>query len=138
MTEMKYEKYVRKPPITEGGFGPFIGFMGQIGGENDDTALIRMRWVTTPCVMEPGNPHKHDFDQYFCFYGGNVEKVEDFGAEVEIWLGEEGEKHTFNTATVVHVPKGLVHCPLNIKRVDKPIIFMTIVFTSKYAQIQKK
>ncbi|MFC1986472.1 hypothetical protein ACFLWC_05720 [Chloroflexota bacterium] len=93
-------RVINKPigaPIIEGGYRPFIGLMGQVGREkeaNGASALIRMRWISEPCVMEPGNPHKHDFDQYLCFYRGNPKDVEDFGAEIEIWLGKEGEKHS--------------------------------------------
>ncbi|MFC1986558.1 hypothetical protein ACFLWC_06180 [Chloroflexota bacterium] len=141
MAEPKYGKYIIKPPKTEGGFGSFIASMWQVDKEKEaysSNALIRFRWISEPFVMESGNPHAHDFDQYLCFYGGNPKDVGDFGAEVEISLGKEGEKHTFDSATIVYIPKGLVHAPLNFKIVDKPIVFIGIALTSEYAQIRKK
>ena len=33
----------------------------------------------------------------------------DFGAEVELYLGEEGEKHLITQTTFVYVPKELIH-----------------------------
>jgi hypothetical protein len=40
-----------------------------------------------------GHPsHKHDVDEYLFFIGGNPQNVADFGAEVELCLGEEQEK----------------------------------------------
>jgi hypothetical protein len=43
---------------------------------------------------------------------------------VELWLGEEQEKHIIDATSVVHIPKGLIHGPLIYRRVDKPIIFV--------------
>jgi hypothetical protein len=77
-------------------------------------------------------PHKHDFDQFLCFLGGNPLDVGDFGAEAELWLGEEKGKHIINTTSIVHVPKGLIHGPLIFTRVDKPIVFLDIFPAPKY------
>ena len=46
----------------------------------------------------------------------------DLGAEVEMCMGEELEKHVFTRPTIISLPPGLVHCPLEITRVDRPII----------------
>lgn len=56
----------------------------------------------------------------------------DFGAEVELVMGEEGEKHIINTTTWVFIPKGVLHCPLDFKRVDKPLMFGHIMFAPTY------
>ncbi len=54
--------------------------------------------------------HKHDVDEILIFLpltpDGNL------GADVELYMGEEGEVHTFNRPTLVYIPAGVVHCPL--------------------------
>jgi hypothetical protein len=47
-------------------------------------------------------------------------------------LGEEGEKHIITEPTVLHLPKGTIHCPLNFKVVNKPVIFMNVALTPQY------
>jgi hypothetical protein len=91
-----------------------------------------LRWnlITTPWVME--EPHSHDFDQALHVFGANSMDISEFDAEVEISLGEEGEKHTFTTPKVIYIPKGLVHCPVEFKRVDKPIVWLNIAFAADY------
>ena len=84
-------------------------------------------------MMAP-EPHSHDFDQFLHFYGGNSLDIKDFDAEVEFTIGEEGEKHIITETTVVHIPKGLLHCPLEFKRVDKPILFVHCTLASKYVK----
>lgn len=87
--------------------------------------------IIHPYLME-AQPMVHDFHQFLCFIGSDPMNIRDFGAEIELYLGEEGEKHIINHTTVVHIPPGLVHCPLRFKKVDKPVIFMDIVLTPKY------
>ena len=74
-----------------------------------------------------GEAHKHDFDQIICFIGGNPMDIKDFDAEVELYLGEEKEKYIIDSSSFVYVPRGMMHCPLNIKRVTKPIMFIDVV-----------
>jgi hypothetical protein len=94
----------------------------------------RMKWsfVSKPVLMVD-KPHIHDFDEFLCFMGSDPTSHE-FAAEVEISLGQEGEKQIINTPTVVCVPKGLVHCPLNFKKIDKPIIFVRIYLAPDYVR----
>ena len=49
----------------------------------------------------------------------------EFGAEVEFTIGEgaDAEVHVITATTWVCIPPNLLHCPLNFKRVDKPIMF---------------
>jgi hypothetical protein len=51
---------------------------------------------------------------------------------VEIYIGEEQEKHVITEPTVLHIPKETIHCPLNFKVVNKPVIFMNVALTPQY------
>jgi hypothetical protein len=146
MAGTKYGKYVIKAPIIEGrawkGFGARSGGEWHLDDESKFTGgadcLISLSWVTEPVVMEGGKPHAHDFDQFLGFYGGIPSDIKDFGAEIEMCLGEEGEKHTFTDATIIYIPKGLAHAPLTIKKLKRPILMLNVVLASKYAQIKKE
>jgi hypothetical protein len=94
---------------------------------------IRWHYITAPYTMEE-KPHAHDFDQFSLFIGGNPMNIRDFGAEVELYMGEEGIKHVINTTTVVHIPKGMVHGPLIYKKVDRPIMFINVPQTAVYTK----
>ena len=130
MAKAKYDKLFFEEPIVEGNFAPKIGLKDLTG--------LNIR-IAYNCISEPllmvKEPHKHEHEQYMCFIGGNPMDIRDFPAEVEISFGEEGEKHIINKTTVVYIPAGLLHCPLNFKRVDKPIIFMDIYPAAEYQRI---
>jgi hypothetical protein len=78
-------------------------------------------------------PHSHDFHELLCFIGGNPEDINDLGAEISICLGEEQEEHIITSATVVSIPAGLKHCPLKVKKITKPFVFLEVSSTPRYA-----
>jgi len=75
-------------------------------------------------------PHVHETDEIIGFFGSDPANPYDLGGEVEIWL--EDEKHTINRTAMIFVPAGMVHCPLVITRVDRPIFHFTVVTGGKY------
>jgi len=93
--------------------------------------------VNYHCITEPlfmvEEPHAHPSYEVLCFIGGNPLDIRDFGGEVELYMGLNGEKHIINSTQFVVIPPGLPHCPLNFKRVDKPFMFMVILTMGKYA-----
>ena len=52
----------------------------------------------------------------------------DLGADIEFWLGEgdETDKLAFSTASLVFVPRNLVHMPIIYRNVKKPILLVIV------------
>lgn len=48
-----------------------------------------------------------------------------------LYLGEEQEKHVFTRPTLVYLPIGFPHCPLEITRVDSPIIQIEVMLVGE-------
>lgn len=136
MAKSKYGKYIftdfKEPSNLSAVAGPQAYFRGarQIPGAN-----MNMGWqlFVKPIYLEK-EPHTHDVDEYLVFLGGKLPDVFDFKAEIEFWIGEEQEKHVINKATIIFIPKGLVHCPLNFKRIDEPILFHAILLASRFTK----
>ena len=95
----------------------------------------RMKWTF---ILQPGllvdEPHSHDFDEFLCFLSCNPTNELDFEAEIELSLGQEGEKQIIKSPTVVCIPQGLIHCPLNCKTINKPVLFCHIFLTPEYVR----
>jgi len=77
-------------------------------------------------------PHKHDFVEIIGCLGTNPMDCREFDAEIEWCLGEEMEPHLINVPTVVSMAKGLYHGPIEIKKINKPFIFLEVMLTSGY------
>ena len=82
-------------------------------------------------------PHSHDFHELLCFIGGNPLDITDFGAEIEFTIGEEREVHVITSTTVISIPPGLLHCPLIVKRCDKPVSFLEISLTRRWPPVSE-
>ena len=135
MDDTKYGKYFIKEPYMD---GPFVQGLRFYSKPHFGEKHFSMMWhcIPEPIILE-GTPHHHDFDQFLWFYGGNPLDVRDFRAEAELYLGEEGEKHIITETQLVHIPKGLIHCPLNFIKVEKPVIFMNVPLTPEYTKYDK-
>ena len=125
--ELKHKVPTELSPL----FGPcaYIDSERQFGSK----ANFSMAWrlITKPMFIDR-EPHAHPFDEFLCFLGGNLENMFDFDATIELSMGPEGELHLIEKATVVFIPKGTIHCPLNYKRIGKPILFHPIALTPAF------
>jgi hypothetical protein len=82
--------------------------------------------------------HYHMADEYFAILGAELPDVfSSFDAEVELWMGPEQEKHVITKPTFVFIPAGFQHCPLNFKKVNKPLLFQAIHLGPYFQKIQK-
>ena len=137
MAESKYGKYILRGTKGEQAHPETPGVtMTALEGLEDWGGIqhrINWKYISQPVIMVE-EPHSHDFDEFLCFLGCDPANARDFGAEVELSLGTEGEKHIIDAATIVCIPKGLVHCPLNFKKVGKPILFCNVYLAPEYTR----
>ena len=68
--------------------------------------------------------HTHDFDQIALHIGTDPQNPEDLGAELEMTVN--GKPMTINKTHSIYLPKGIKHGGIIWKRVDRPVIEMTI------------
>ena len=87
-------------------------------------------WFFKGCDEISVYPHKHDYDEVLTFFGSNPEDPHNLYGEVELWL--EDEKHILTESCLVFIPKGMKHCPLIIRRVDRPIFHYATGAASVY------
>jgi hypothetical protein len=127
MAKKKYEKYFLSNPLIKGDDTKYRitcqGSKTGLGG------LMENYWLRWNCITKPRTmlePHTHDFDEIFHFFGADASDISDFQAVVEFHMGEEDEIYRFDKPTIVYVPKGLIHAPIDIKVCKKPIIFMNV------------
>ena len=128
MAKTKYGEYVKS--LTFNDYGPGLYRQGtEMNGEflgYDVHLQYGTFWAAGRMGKEPAESEVHDYDRVMLWMGTDMNDPGEFGAEVELWLGEEGEKHMIASSTAVLVPKGLPHLPANVTRMDKRFIHMTI------------
>jgi hypothetical protein len=137
MYQGKYAKYlttnIKEDTIMPDEIpGPTFGFQG---ASQMPEAKANFGWnvIYKPYFIDRVT-HVHAGDEYLCFLAGNVpDCFSEFDAEAEIYLGKEQEKYVITQPTIVFIPKGLLHCPLEFKKVNKPLLFVMILLTPSFA-----
>lgn len=89
-------------------------------------------WFLNASETTENCPHTHETDEIIGFFGSDPNNPYDLGGEVEIWL--EDEKHLLSRSALIFVPAGMPHCPLILRRVDRPIFHFTVVMSGKYTR----
>ncbi len=137
MVETKHGKYIlRKIREDERAKNSAVTTVTLEGSKDWSGIKHRLKWnfISQPVLWEE-QPHSHDFDEFLCFFSRDPTNALDFGAEVEVSLGQEGEKQVITSPTVVCIPKGLVHGPINFTKISKTILFCHIYTAPEYIKI---
>ena len=132
MAETKYGKHLIQGPFTTIDHYTGTSIVGH-DGEYDADVCLGYHCLAN-AEYKALYPHTHDYHELLCFIGGNPKDINDFGAEIEMCLGEEQEKHTITSTTVVSIPPGLIHCPLIVKECDpdRPVVFLEVSLAGKF------
>jgi hypothetical protein len=95
-------------------------------------------WPGSDIYPETAEPsaHAHDYDETIAFFGTDFKYPNDLCGEIEFWM--EDEKFLLTRSCLIFVPKGMYHCPLVIRRVDKPIFHFATGPGPVYMQETKK
>jgi hypothetical protein len=83
-------------------------------------------------------PHEHKYPELLVHLGTDPENPFDLGAEVEMHLGPEMEKHVFNRSTIVCIPAGLIHSPWRVLNVKRSFILCEINQTTERGEKSHK
>jgi hypothetical protein len=80
-----------------------------------------------------GEAHTHPEAEILCFAGLDPDHLDYLGAELELGMGKDYERHIFNKPTVAICPAGFPHLPLITRWVDKPYGFFVICLSGEHA-----
>ncbi len=140
MSETKYGKYIITEPIkpkTEAPWTPVLKAEESIPMLRLDSTILKgafyveSAWTLPPFANEShGQAHKHDYDEVLAFFGSDPQHPNDLNAVAEVHLGDE--IHTVTKSCLIFVPKGLSHCPIDFKRIDRPIFHFSCSNAHEY------
>jgi len=146
MAERKYEKHIvqelkttRFPPEYAAKYAQYATRILWMDDKIVDGAFqMNCSWYFRPPAqhMPEGDAHTHDADEIIGFFGSDPQDPYDLGGEIEFWL--EDEQYFLTRSSMIFVPGGMKHCPLLIRRVDRPIFHFSTVTTGQYEYIKSE
>lgn len=143
MTESKYGKYVVTDLIVPEEKKKIAAAYAQYAtrilwmDENVVPGAFHMNtaWYLKAATTLEDKPHAHESDEIIGFFGNDPDNPHDLGGELEMWI--EDEKHIITKSALLFVPARIKHCPLILKRVDRPIFHFTTVPHGRYIKDEK-
>jgi hypothetical protein len=129
--EFDYEQYATRSPMretggifTRGRQAPTMTYMSRTQINAAD-CYIEFGWIWDEVEPSIGEMRHEKHNEIVLHIGGNPDKPEDLGADMEFGLG--GEMFPMNTSFGVFIPTGLRHGPLHFRKCRKPYIEMAIM-----------
>lgn len=130
MTGNKYAKNIVTIPFRKTREGTLFSTGGDILGGFSLNVIYACAY-TTGITGLSAKTHVHEYDEAVYFIGSDPYHLDELGAEVEVSIGTEEEKHVFDKPTVLIAPKGLYHCPIVTRSIEKPYVCMAVSLTAK-------
>jgi hypothetical protein len=138
MSESKYAKYI----VTELQAPEFgLDFVEQYKkfakrilwiDENAVPGAFQMNcsWYFKPNSGLGAGGHIHDEGEIIGFFSSDPDNPYELGAEIEFWI--EDEKFVLTKSTMIFLPGGMRHCPLIVRRVDRPVFHFSVLNSGTY------
>jgi hypothetical protein len=73
-----------------------------------------------------------EYPAFLIFLGIDEDDASKLGAQVELCMGKEKEKHTFDKSALVSVPAGVPYGPLKVTKAKTPFNFIEIVLGPEF------
>jgi hypothetical protein len=134
--ELKYRKYFTTeltPEEKNVGFG--ASSMFTVFADNDIIEgchffSVMLMGASATKIAGHG-PHTHKDPEVLVSIGTDPDHPNELGAEYEICMGPEMEKHIVNKPSLVYIPANFIHCPFTVTKVTRPFIFIEAQYAPK-------
>jgi hypothetical protein len=121
---------------AKGGVGPGNGDdIAWLFGDNLEGMDVNFTWgLYSQCGKwhRGGEIHTHPEAEILCYVGLDPDDINYLGAELELGMGKQQERHVFNKPTVAICPQGFPHLPLITRWVDKPYGFFVMCLSGEH------
>ncbi|MBN1191011.1 MAG: hypothetical protein JXA46_14745 [Dehalococcoidales bacterium] len=139
MAEGKYGQYIltelimNEKPDVAARYSEFATRILWMDEKNTPGSFqINCSWYFRPPKTQMGDSHHHDVPEIIGLIGSDYTNPHNMNTEVEFWM--EDEKFTINRSCMIFIPPGIKHCPLILKRIDKPVFHFSVVTSPLYSR----
>lgn len=128
------ERGIMRPAVRGVGAGNADSLLWMYGNDLEGVDVNFLWGHYTRCGKwhRGGEAHTHPEEEILIFVGLDPDNINELGAELEVGMGENCERHIFNKPTVAICPKGFPHLPLITRWVDKPYGFIVICLNGEH------
>jgi hypothetical protein len=142
MSKLKYSRYFLNeldPEEKNKGYGKMPAMVAFT-----DNDIIAGSHYFSAMVMGPRaldrehGPHTHKAPEVLVALGTDPDNPKELGAEIELYMGPEMEKHVITQSTLVFIPANFIHCPFRVTKVTRPFLFIQSQYAPKLTETSLK
>jgi hypothetical protein len=143
MPDLKYSQYFLNelpPEQRQKGFGKspmFLVWTDTDIIQGSQTFSVMLMGKEAAKIAGHG-PHIHKTPEVLVALGTDIDDPKNLGAEIELCMGPEMEKHVFSQSTLVYIPANFIHCPFRVLKVDRPFLFIQAQYSGKLTETSLK
>jgi hypothetical protein len=90
-------------------------------------------WIWSGDMTMAPKAHAHDFDEMIGLVNwADKANPRTIGGDVSIKIADE--EYNVKQSSLIFVPKGVMHCPIEFKNTKRPVLCFTIGNTKKWGQ----
>ncbi|HJX13268.1 MAG TPA: hypothetical protein VJ377_07050 [Dehalococcoidales bacterium] len=142
MAKTKYGKYFLTQPEPGAPKKGFWANDNTVAYTDDDVIKgSELFWAVRmgpAWIAPPHGPHTHQDPEVLVMLGTDPDDPWDLGAEIELCMGPEMEKHVITRSTLVYIPANFLHCPIAYRNVRRPFIFIQSQYAPKLTETSFK
>jgi hypothetical protein len=96
-------------------------------------ATIAWGFCSQPGISRRGvGAHVHPVDEVLVYLGMDPQNADNLGAEIEVDLGKEHERHLVGKPSAIVCPAGMPHMPSVTRWVDRPYAFFAVCLSGEH------
>lgn len=106
-----------------------------MSGEDLEGLNANIIWgfCSQPGIARRGvGAHVHAVDEILVYLGMDTDSMDSLGAEIEIDMGQEHERHLIDKPSVIVCPAGTPHMPQVTRWVDRPFAFFAVSLSGEH------
>jgi hypothetical protein len=138
MAKLKYSKYFLNelaPEIKNKGFGKVPSMVAFTDNDIIEGSQFFSVMVMGPrALSKEHGPHTHRDPELLAALGTDPDHPKELGAEFELFMGPEMEKHVITETTLIFIPANFIHCPFRVTKVTRPFIFIQAQYSPKLTE----
>jgi len=94
-------------------------------------------WIWSGDMTMAPEPHAHDFDEMIGLVSGpDKANPREMNGDVSIKI--KGDDYKIKQSSLIFVPKGVMHCPIEFKKIKRPVLCFTVGNTTKWGWKKSK
>jgi len=94
-------------------------------------------WIWSGDMTMAPEAHAHNWDEMIGLVNwGDKKNIRKIGGDVSINIA--GKDYDIEQSSLVFVPKNVKHCPIEFKKIKRPVLCFTIGHAKKWSQTKKK